>query len=330
LVIDKENGGKADALNAGINVARSPLFCAVDADSLLEADALLRATQPFVDDPERVVAVGGTIRLANGCQVRNGRILSIGVPRNIVALFQVVEYIRAFLMARLAWSQLNALMLISGAFGIMRRSVALEVGGYSLGTVGEDLELIVKIHRYMRDRNQEYEIRFIPDPVCWTEAPESMNVLSRQRRRWQRGALETFFKHKDMLLNPRYGIAGMLGFPHILLVDVLAPPIEAIGYLLMPIFWATGAISWEFFAAYLALTFAFGVFISVGTLVLEEMELKRFPTPSDLMILTLAAVAENFGYRQINNLWRIRGWWEYLRGSQSWGEMTRKGFHKGV
>jgi cellulose synthase/poly-beta-1,6-N-acetylglucosamine synthase-like glycosyltransferase len=330
LVIDKENGGKADALNAGINVARSPLFCAVDADSLLEADALLRATQPFVDDPERVVAVGGTIRLANGCQVRNGRILSIGVPRNIVALFQVVEYIRAFLMARLAWSQLNALMLISGAFGIMRRSVALEVGGYSLGTVGEDLELIVKIHRYMRDRNQEYEIRFIPDPVCWTEAPESMNVLSRQRRRWQRGALETFFKHKDMLLNPRYGIAGMLGFPHILLVDVLAPPIEAIGYLLMPIFWATGAISWEFFAAYLALTFAFGVFISVGTLVLEEMELKRFPTPSDLMILTLAAIAENFGYRQINNFWRIRGWWEYLRGSQSWGEMTRKGFHKGV
>jgi cellulose synthase/poly-beta-1,6-N-acetylglucosamine synthase-like glycosyltransferase len=221
-------------------------------------------------------------------------------------------------------------MLISGAFGIMRRSVALEVGGYSLGTVGEDLELIVKIHRYMRDRNQEYEIRFIPDPVCWTEAPESLNILSRQRRRWQRGALETFFKHKDMLFNPRYGIAGMLGFPHILLVDVLAPPIEAIGYFLMPIFWATGALSWEFFAAYLALTFAFGVFISVGTLVLEEMELKRFPTPSDLMILTLAAVAENFGYRQINNLWRIRGWWEYLRGSQSWGEMTRKGFHKGV
>ncbi len=329
LVLDKENGGKADALNAGINLARTPLFCAVDADSLLEADALLRATQPFVDDPDRVVAVGGTIRLANGCKVQAGRVSSVGLPRNLLALFQVIEYLRAFLMARLAWSRMNALMLISGAFGIMRRDIALEVGGYSDNTVGEDLEIIVKIHRHLREQGRDYDIRFIPDPVCWTEAPESLALLSRQRKRWQRGALETFFKHWIMLGNPRYGIAGVVGFTHILIADVLAPPVEVLGYLLMPVFWFTGTLSWEFLAAYLALTFSYGIFVSVGSLILEEMELRRYPHARDLAMLTLAAVLENFGYRQLNNLWRIGGWWQFIRKAEGWGEMTRKGFEKG-
>jgi cellulose synthase/poly-beta-1,6-N-acetylglucosamine synthase-like glycosyltransferase len=127
LVVDKENGGKSDALNTGINLSRKPVFCAVDADSVLEADALLRAIQPFAERPDRVVAVGGTIRLANGCAVRSGRVVDIGLPRSLLALLQVTEYLRAFLMARLAWSHVNALMLISGAFGIIRRDVAIDV-----------------------------------------------------------------------------------------------------------------------------------------------------------------------------------------------------------
>ena len=328
VVIDKENGGKSDALNAGINLSRSPLFCAVDADSLLEPDALLRAVQPFLEDPEHVVAVGGTIRVANGCTVRAGRVVAIGLPAHPLPLFQSIEYLRAFLMARVGWSELRALTLVSGAFGIFRRSVAIAVGGYSHGIVGEDLEIVVKIHRYMRERGAGYRVPFVPEPVCWTEVPETLAVLGRQRIRWQRGALETFFKHARMLFNPRYGRIGFLVFGNMLLLDVVGPVVEVAGYLLIPAFWALGMISWAYLVAFLALTFVFGVFISVGSLILEEIELRRVPRARDLLTLTAAAILENFGYRQLNNVWRLIGHWRFLRGVQGWGQMTRTGFRR--
>ncbi len=208
LVIDKENGGKADALNAGINAARSPLFCAIDADSILETDALLRVVRPFIDFPDRTIAVGGTIRIANGCAIDSGRVTGVGLPRNYLALVQIMEYLRAFLMARLALGQMQALTVISGAFGLFSRQRVVEVGGYSHGTVGEDMELVIKLHRHMRDLKLPYRIDFIPEPVCWTECPEDVGVLARQRSRWQRGALECFAKHRDMTFNPRYGRIG--------------------------------------------------------------------------------------------------------------------------
>ncbi|HVA13027.1 MAG TPA: glycosyltransferase [Stellaceae bacterium] len=328
LVVDKENGGKSDALNAGINLSRSPLFCAVDADSILEADALLRAVQPFVEEPDRMAAVGGTIRVANGCRVHRGRVTAVALPRKLLPLLQTVEYLRAFLMGRLAWSKLQSLTIVSGAFGIIRRSVAVAVGGYSRGTVGEDLEIIVKIHRFMHEHGADYAVRFVPEPVCWTEVPESLRVLARQRIRWQRGALEVFFKHMRMLLNPRYGRVGLLGFSNTFLVDVLAPPVEVIGYLLVPAFWAFGLLSVPYMLGFLAVTFAYGVFLSVGALILEEMELRRFPLARDLLVLAVVAVIENFGYRQLNNFWRIAGFWQYLRGAQGWGQMTRIGFRQ--
>jgi cellulose synthase/poly-beta-1,6-N-acetylglucosamine synthase-like glycosyltransferase len=326
LVVDKVNGGKADALNAALNLARAPIVCSIDADSLLEGDALLRAIRPFVDDPEKTVAVGGTVRIANGCRIRHGRVTEVGLPRNPVAVLQTVEYLRAFLMARLAWSRLETLIIISGAFGLFRRNHVLAVGGYTVGTVGEDMELVVKLHRRLRELKQPYRIAFIPEPVCWTEAPESLKVLGRQRARWHRGALETFWTHRAMLLNPRYGRVGLLGFGHILVVDVLGPVVELLGYLLVPAFWALGLLQVEYLLAFLAVSFTFGVVISVGSLALEEAELKRFPRARDLLILTFAAVAENFGYRQLNAVWRLQGLWQFLRGSHSWGDMTRKGF----
>ena len=326
LVVDKENGGKADALNAGISVCRKPLFCAIDADSLLESDALLRVVQPFVDDPRRTIAAGGTIRIANGCKVRAGRIVSVGLPTRLLPLLQVIEYMRAFLMARLAWSELNALILISGAFGIFSRAEAVEVGGYTLGTVGEDLEIIVKLHRLMRDQGRDYRIQFIPEPVCWTEAPETLAVLGRQRSRWQRGALETFAKHKDMLWSRRYGRIGLIGMGNVLLVDVLGPLIEVAGYLLIPAFWMLGILDLDYLVAYTAVTFSFGVTVSVGSLILQELQLKRVTGPAGLLVLLATAIVENFGYRQLNNLWRLRGWWQWLRKSESWGTMTRRGF----
>lgn len=326
IVIDKANGGKSDALNAGINVARSPLVCSIDADSILEADALLRAVRPFIERPDEVIAVGGTIRLANGSIVDGGRVLKVRMPTNFLALVQIMEYLRAFLMARLALSKMQVLTVISGAFGLFRRRLVLEVGGYSHGTVGEDMELVVKLHRHMRDRKRPYRVEFIPEPVCWTEAPEDTTILGRQRARWERGSLETFFKHKDMLFNPKYGRIGFIGFGQVFVVDVLGPIIEVIGYVLVPILWAVGLLSIDYLLAYLAVTFTFGVFISVATLILEEMELRRFPRARDLAILTSIAILENFGYRQLSNFWRVRGFWQFLRKQQGWGVMTRKGF----
>lgn len=326
LVIDKENGGKADALNAGINMARAPIVCSMDADSILEPDALLRAVQPFVEDPETVVATGGTVRVANGCVVDGGRVTEIGLARNYWALMQTIEYLRAFLLARLAWSRIGALTIVSGAFGLFRRSVLVEIGGYASETVGEDMELVVRLHRHFRERNRKYRIAFVPEPVCWTEAPESYAILARQRARWQRGALETFARHSAMVLNPRYGRVGTLGMGHVLLFDVVGPIVELLGYVLMPLMWLLGILSIDYLLAYLALTFALGVAISVGSLAIEEAELRRFPRVRDLLVLAGAAVLENFGYRQLNSIWRLQGTWQFLRGVRTWGEMSRRGF----
>lgn len=326
LVVDKQNGGKGDAQNAGINLARSPLFCILDGDSILEVDALLRVVQPFIEDPEKVVAVGGTIRVANNCVIDGGRVETIKLPKKLLALFQVVEYLRSFLMARLAWSRIDTLMIISGAFGLFRRDVAIEVGGYQSGSLAEDLDIVIKIHRHMAEKKRQYRITFLADPVCWTEAPEDIASLARQRERWQRGAIECFLRHRHMLFNSKYRRIGLLGMSHILVVDMIGPVLEVLGYFLIPTFWLLGVLNTDFFLAWLAFIFVFGIFISVCSLLLEELGLRRFEKPSDILILTLAAIFENFGYRQINNFWRLKGLYQYVRGDRSWGKMRRTGF----
>ena len=326
LVIDKENGGKADALNAGINTSRAGLFCAIDADSILESDALLRVVRPFIDDPDLTIAVGGTIRIANGCTIDSGRVTDVRLPRSFLALVQIMEYLRAFLMARLALGKMQVLTVISGAFGLFSRQRVVEVGGYSHATVGEDMELVVKLHRHMRDLGLPYRLDFIAEPVCWTECPEDLAVLGRQRSRWQRGALECFAKHRDMCFNPRDGRIGMIGFGHILLVDIVGPLVEVLGYVLIPLLWALGLLALPWLLAFLAITFTFGVFVSIATLILEEIQLRRFPRVRELAVLALIAVVENFGYRQLSNIWRLQGWWQFVRRKQGWGTMTRKGF----
>lgn len=326
IVVDKENGGKADAINAGINIARNPLFCVVDADSVLEGEALLRAVRPFMEDPQRMVAVGGAIRILNGCTVKAGQVTKVGLPRQFLPLLQTMEYVRAFLMARLAWSRWGMLTLISGAFGIFRRDIAIAVGGFSHNTVGEDYELVIKMHRWLQKRKQDYAMRYVPEPVCWTEAPDTLAILGNQRKRWQRGALEVFFKHRAVCFNPHYGKLGIIGFPHNMLADVLGPLAELIGYAFIPFFWYMGFLNTSFLLAFLAVFLIYGVFVSVSCLILEEMELKRFPKARDLAVLGLVSIVENFGYRQLNNFWRIVGWWQFLRKQKSWGTMTRRGF----
>jgi cellulose synthase/poly-beta-1,6-N-acetylglucosamine synthase-like glycosyltransferase len=327
LVIEKQNGGgKADAVNAGINASRMPIICITDADTLIEPDALLRGIWPFVDDPERTVAVGGTICIANGSKVRGGRVVEARLPDRFLALVQVLEYGRSFMLARVGLSHLGALTIVSGAFGLFRRDAVIAVGGYSLGTVGEDMELTIKLHRHFRSKGQPYKVRFLAEPVIWTQAPETLGDLGRQRARWQRGALESWWKHRTMTLNPKYGSVGMIGFGHILIVDVIGPVVAVTGYVLLPAFWAAGLLSLEHLKAFMAAVFSFGILTSVGSLIVEQMLIGRIVRARDLATLGAIAVVENFGYRQLCQFWRLQGSWQYLRGKQEWGPMVRKAF----
>jgi cellulose synthase/poly-beta-1,6-N-acetylglucosamine synthase-like glycosyltransferase len=327
VIVDKEAGGcKADANNAALNLARYPLFCVTDADSLLEAESLLRAARPFMEEPKLMAAVGGTIRVLNGCTITDGKVARVGLSKCFLPRVQTMEYVRAFLMSRLAWSRWGMLSIVSGAFGVFRRDIAIQAGGYSKHTVGEDYDLIINMHKLLREQKRPYEMRYVPEPVCWTEAPSTWKDIASQRTRWQRGALEVFFNHRGMFLNPRYGKIGFGAFFHHFIVDILGPLIEVLGYCLIPLLWLMGLLNTDFVLAYVALFFMFGFFISTCSLFLEEMELRRVPDASDLARLSLTAFVENFGYRQLNNIWRFVGWWEYLRGVRGWGILQRKGF----
>ena len=328
-VVDKENGRKADAANAGIGFALTPLVCIIDADSIIESDGLLRATEPFMTDDGSLVAVGGAIRIVNGCTIVGGSLQKIGISSNWLARFQVVEYLRAFLTARVANAGLNSLLLISGAFGIFDRKTLVEIGGYRHDTVGEDFELVVRIHRHMRELDRPYKIDFVPEIVCWTEAPVSMLGLRNQRARWQQGALETLVEHRRMIGNPRYGRIGLLALPHVVLEDVIGPPAELIGYLVIPIAWALGILDPDMALGYLALTFLFGTALSLGTLALEELQLRRTPTARHLAILMISAIIENFGFRQAVLLFRLIGIKRFFRNETAWSPVPRVGFNAG-
>lgn len=328
LVLDKENGGKADALNAGINYARFPLVCAIDADSLLEQDALVKTALPFLDDPVRTVASGGLVRVANGCRIEAGRLIEARLPRPGLAMFQVVEYLRAFFGARTGWSAVNGLTIVSGAFGLFRKDAVIAAGGYRTDTVGEDMELVVRLHERMRRDRRPYRVVYVPDPVCWTEAPESARVLRRQRRRWQRGSIETLQMHPTMFANPRYRAVGMLALPALLLFEILGPMIELSGYVVATVLFATGDIELHTFALFLAVSVLYGLVLSFGAIALEDASFGRHPGWDQLGKVLLFAVLENAGYRQVSHLWRLEGTWQAFRRGGDWGAMERKGLAK--
>ncbi len=326
LVVDKENGGKADALNAALDLARHTLVCSVDADSLLDAESLLRAVRPFIDEPEETAAVGGTIRVVNGCEVHAGQVVEVRAPCGMVELFQSVEYFRAFLMARMSWTRSRTVTIISGAFGIFHRERLLAMGGYAHGTVGEDMELVVRMYRHSDETGQPMRVWHVPDSVCWTEAPDTLKILGRQRTRWQRGLCETLWRHRDMIGSPRYGSVGMSSLPQFLFFDIVSPVLEMIGLILVPVCTIAGILSVEFFLAYCAVVFGFGICLSLGSFVLAEFSLRRHGRASDLWWMGFAAIVENLGYRQLNSFWRVMGIWQFLKGKQGWGDMQRRGF----
>ncbi len=323
-VVDKQNGGKADALNAGINCARYPLFCGVDADSVLQPDSLSRVLQPFMDDPT-TVACGGTIRIANGCTVRDGFVEKVGLSDSTLAIFQTVEYLRAFLFGRLGWSPLNALLIISGAFGLFRKEVVVGVGGYRTDTVGEDMELVVRIHRKLRDEGRKYRITFVPDPICWTEAPEDLRTLANQRIRWQQGLAESLMSNLGLLCHRRGGAVGWLAFPFMLIFEFLGPLLEVSGYLFVLIAFAADWLAYDAVFAFLVAAICLGMVLSTSALLLEELSFHVYPGFRATFRLFGAAFLENLGYRQLTAWWRLRGLIRWITGSRGkWGDMQRR------
>jgi cellulose synthase/poly-beta-1,6-N-acetylglucosamine synthase-like glycosyltransferase len=331
LLVCKSNGGKADALNVGINASRNDLVCMVDADSLLDPDALLHVARPFADDPQRVVASGGVVRVANGSTIRAGRVVRPRMPRGWLPRIQVVEYLRAFLIGRSGWSAAGGLMIISGAFGIFRRDVLLRVGGLATDCIGEDAELVVRIHRWLGDNRIDGRVVFVGEPVAWTEAPEDSRVLRKQRRRWHRGLTEIMGRHKGMLLRPRYGVVGLVTMPWFLLFELLAPFVELFGFAFFGLEEA-GMLPGDLVDPWLvaalgAASVLYATLTTLATLVAEEISYRKYSGVRDLLTAVRAAVEENFGYRQLNAWWRVGGSIEAVRRVRpEWGDMKRKGF----
>lgn len=326
LVIDKEPGGsKADAVNAGLNAATSPYVCVVDADSMLERDALLRIMLPILADPKRVVAVGGIIRVLNGSEISRGHLQRVRLPRKSIEVVQVIEYLRAFLIGREAWGQGNMLMIISGAFGVFRTDLIRAIGGYRTNAIGEDFDLVARLHRHLLDKKADYRIHFVPDPMCWTEVPSDLKSLGRQRARWHKGLLDALLLTRGMLFRPRYGRVGFFALPYLWLFEFGAPIIEILGIITIGAAAALGALSRGFFLQFLLFGYAFATVISIGSVLQEEITYKRYNDWQDVVRLVSYCFLEHFPYRQMHMFWRLQGIWQYLRGDLVWAPLKRKG-----
>jgi cellulose synthase/poly-beta-1,6-N-acetylglucosamine synthase-like glycosyltransferase len=324
-VVDKENGGgKADATNAGINAARFPIFYCGDADSILDPHSLEHVVRPFLEDPT-TVACGGTVRIINGCVVRGGVLEKVGLPRNPLALFQVVEYLRAFLGGRLGWSAINGMLIVSGAFGVFHRDTVVAAGGFRADVIGEDMEMTTRLHRTLSARGQRYRVAFIPDPVCWTDAPEDIGTLSRQRKRWQRGLAESLWENRRMCFAKGSGAAGWLAYPFFVVFELLSPVVEVGGMLVMATAFALGMMSGMNFLAFMAAAFALGLMLSATAILLEELSFHTYPKARHVVVLFLVSIIENLGYRQLNSIWRLQALYGWLTGARiTWGVMKRK------
>jgi cellulose synthase/poly-beta-1,6-N-acetylglucosamine synthase-like glycosyltransferase len=325
LLVDKERGNKADALNCGINVSRSPYFCSVDADSFLDREALIRLIAPILESNVPIIACGGVVRVLNGVTFQNTIIKEVNLPKNALSMFQVVEYLRAFLFGRVGWDVVNSLLILSGAFTLFNKAAVLELGGYRPGNISEDMEIIVRLHQHYLKNEKPYRVKFVSDPICWTEVPEKIRMLGRQRRRWQLGLMQTIFQHKAMIFNPRYGKIGMVVIPYYVFFEMVGPLVEVLGYIIVPLAYLFGVLNFEFLILFLILAIFFGIFLSTAGIFLEELTYRRYPKWSDLFRLLLYGVYENFGYRQIGSLWRTQALFQYVMGKRGWEYVKGKG-----
>lgn len=323
IIVDKENGGKSDTLNCGINVSSSPFFCTVDADTVIESDALLRLIIAVMESTVPVIACGGVVRVVNGCTVKDSKITEVNLPKKWLVIFQIVEYLRGFLFGRTGLDRLNGNLVLSGTFSMFEKQSVLEVGGFALNNVCEDMEIVVRLHKYMRLNKRPYAVRFVSDPICWTEVPSTVRQMGRQRRRWHLGLIQTMMRYKSMIFNPRYGRTGLLAMPYFFFVEMLSPLVEVVGYIAVIGAYIFNLISYDFFILFLVLAIFYGAFLSVTGVFLEELTYRRYPKWKHLFTLLLFGILENFGYRQLNSFWRFQAYFQYLFGKQQW-EFSRQ------
>jgi len=323
-VLDKKNGGKADALNVAINFSHHPLICTIDADSLLDRDALIRMVRVYMENPRETVAVGGTVRIANGCVIENGAVRDVRLPRQVLPMLQSIEYLKAFLGGRIGWSSINALLIISGAFGLFRKEDVVTVGGYREGFPGEDMNIVLKLHRHMLEQKRRYRIAFCPDAVCWTQAPDTLRILGSQRKRWGRGNLKNMWEFRRLFFNPRYRQIGLFAIPYNVLFEMLNPYFKITGFLaLLSYFWMD-MTQWRIVLTFFTLNLMISLIFNCGALLLEEIAFRRYDKASDLLRMAGCAVLLSFGYDHLNALWRFHGHIDFFRNNRSWGVMERK------
>jgi cellulose synthase/poly-beta-1,6-N-acetylglucosamine synthase-like glycosyltransferase len=328
IVVDKQNSGsKADALNAGVNAASGLLVLMIDADTVLAPDALSRGALPFLEDPD-TVAVGGNVAIANGCRIEHGRITNVSLPRSWLARFQIIEYTRSFLLYRMACVSLNALTLISGAFGLFRRDSVIAVGGLDGSAIGEDLDLTLRLHRYYRELRLPYRIAFDPFPVCSTQVPEDWVSLRNQRCRWRRGLLGGLWRHRQMIGRPRFGALGLGTLPYVTIFEGLGPLLELTGYILLPPAAMLGLLNWQMFLVLVATSILFGTATTLMAVFLSDVATRRYMRGADLIRLLAAALLENCGYRQLNAWWGCVGTFQTLTGARGWGIVRRRVFER--
>ncbi|MDP3944615.1 MAG: glycosyltransferase [Lutibacter sp.] len=326
-VVDKVNGGKADALNMGLNISKSDYVACIDVDCLLLENSLQKMIKPFLEVTDKtVIATGGVIRIANSCIIKDGKLLDVNFPKKLIEKAQILEYIRAFLLGRMAWSRLNGLLVISGAFGLFNKKVAIEVGGYDTNTVGEDMELIVRMRRYMEETKQKYKVAYIPDPLCWTEAPDNYKIFISQRNRWTRGTIETLRMHRKVAFNPKYKSLGLLSYPYWLFYERLAPVIEAIGIIYFIILAALNEVRWDYALAFIILAYLFAVLFSIVAIFSEELTYHQYKKKGTGFKLIMISLLEPFVLHPFILYAAIRGNIDYyFNKKKKWGEMTRKG-----
>lgn len=327
-VVDKKNGGKADALNAGINVSKHDIICCIDVDCVLESDALLKLIKPFLNNEKKVIASGGIIRIANSCVIEDGKIVEVKLPKKFMIRAQIIEYFRAFLMGRMAWSRIDGLLLISGAFGMFDKETVIEAGGYNPKTVGEDMELLVRMRRHMRKKDVDYTVGFIPDPLCWTEVPHNWTILHRQRNRWTRGTAETLWIHRGMMFNPKYGVLGILSTPYWLFFEWFAPLVEFLGILFFIALMVLGQINWMFVVGFSMVSYGFAVLYSVTALFFEEFSFQQYKKTTYTYKPILTAFLEPIIFHPFILWASLKGNIDLIRGKKSWGSMSRAGLGK--
>lgn len=326
VVLDKQNGGsKSDALNAGINAASGELVLTIDADTVIEADALNRAVLPFLEDPE-TVAVGGNVGIVNGCRIENGRIADVRLPESWLARFQIVEYMRSFLLHRAARGSVNALSLISGAFGLFRRDAVIAVGGFDRTAIGEDMDLTMRLQRHYRASRLPFRIAFDPLPLCSTQVPEDRVSLRAQRCRWRRGLLQVLWRHRVMIGNPRFGLLGVGVLPYIVIFDGLGPVLEILGFVVVTVAALTGFLNWGHYFLLIGVSVLFGVAVTLLAVLLSDLATGRYMSGRDLRLLVVVALLENLGYRQLNSWWGCLGTVQAFTGQHGWGVIRRQVF----